>query len=118
MSNMYYIKRLREFLMFLRDENVFVENFGGVVTVYKNGNPVRNILPPWKFTFKGRGIVSSDLSIKNLTILNYIEENHENDYIVILPKNHNQCSILVFDGIQCIYEANIKFFTKIKRVFL
>lgn len=104
--------------MALRENGTFAEPFGNMVTIYSHGIPKSNVYTPWNFTFKGRGLVSSALSIKNIAILDYIIENHEDDFISVRPNGHNECIVMVFRGIKCVYEARLKFFERIKKVHL
>lgn len=116
LSNLFQVEQLKTFFMSLREDGSFAEPFGSVITLYSNGIPKSNLKTPWTFTFKGRGLISSSLSIKNIMILDYIIENHEDDFISIKPNGHNECVVMVFRGIKCVYEAKLKFFDRIKRV--
>ena len=116
MSNLFQVELLKNFFMSLREDGSFAESFGSMITIYSHGIPKSNVSTPWDFTFKGRGLISSSLSIKNIMVLDYIIENHENDFISIRPNGHNGCVVMVFRGIKCVYEARMKIFDRIKRV--
>lgn len=111
------LSKLKNFLYSLRIEGAYVETYGDVVTIHRSGVPTSNAVPPWRMKFNGRGIVSLKLTVKNLKIIDYVEDNHSQDYVVVLPKGDNHFLLMVFDGKRCVFESKMKFFKTIKRVF-
>lgn len=104
------MNELERFLLRMRVDDGVITCSGERAVIVAGGGIHSVFETPWNIYL--RGVISSDLTLKNLEKIKYIRSVYAGMYVSIIPKK-NGCLVWVFNDYKKIYDVRLKFCVKL-----